>query len=124
VNDNAKAWVAALRSTDYEQGQGQLHSQYGGDKFCCLGLACKLAVDAGVDIAVRVDPGDDSVLYDDDREYLPAKVRDWLGLQTCTGSMLNRWSLAHENDGGATFAEIADIIESEPVGLFDTDEEE
>ena len=39
LNDNAKKWVAALRSGKYEQAKGWLRE---GDKFCCLGVACDL----------------------------------------------------------------------------------
>ena len=39
-----KLWVAALRSGEYEQAQGQLWS---GDGFCCLGVLCDLAARDG-----------------------------------------------------------------------------
>ena len=39
-----KRWVAALRSGEYKQTQGQLWS---GDGFCCLGVLCDLAAKDG-----------------------------------------------------------------------------
>ena len=39
MNDNATAWVDALRSGGYAQGIGSL--KFDG-KFCCLGVACDL----------------------------------------------------------------------------------
>lgn len=43
---NIKNWIAALRSGDYEQGQGQLcilpDSEDDTPQYCCLGVACHL----------------------------------------------------------------------------------
>ena len=44
-------------------------------------------------------------------------VREWLGLREDAGNHGNI-SLASENDSGESFIDIADIIESEPEGLF------
>ena len=40
MNENAKKWVAALRSGEYKQGQYNLRSDQ--DHFYCLGVACDL----------------------------------------------------------------------------------
>lgn len=40
-NEQVKQWVAALRSDEYKQGFGALHE---GDGFCCLGVACDVAI--------------------------------------------------------------------------------
>jgi hypothetical protein len=49
-------------------------------------------------------------------------ARDFVGLSNDEGDHYddegNFMTLASLNDGGETFAKIADIIESEPVGLF------
>lgn len=37
--EHRKEWAEALRSGDYKQGFGCLHS---GDSYCCLGVACDL----------------------------------------------------------------------------------
>jgi hypothetical protein len=37
TDDEARAWVAALRSGEYKQGKGQLKTPEGN--FCCLGVA-------------------------------------------------------------------------------------
>ena len=42
MNENAKKWVKALRSGEFEQGTGYLRK---GDKFCCLGVACAVYQD-------------------------------------------------------------------------------
>jgi hypothetical protein len=58
---------------------------------------------------------------------LPHKVKNYFGLQYVDGAYGVRDgsgpSLAQKNDYGSTFDEIADIIESKPVGLFVEDEE-
>lgn len=50
MNPDVKtAWVAALRSGDYEQGQELLHQVDGARHlYCCLGVLCDLAYRAGV----------------------------------------------------------------------------
>lgn len=37
MNSYMKAWIEALRSGKYEQGESSLRN---GDKMCCLGVAC------------------------------------------------------------------------------------
>lgn len=103
LNDNVKAWVAALRSGDYEQGTGQL---YDGLGYCCLGVGCHVADKMGANLQRWEENG-----------MLNADGKNWLGLQTSFGDFDND-NLADLNDNGSTFAEIADIIESEPLGLF------
>jgi hypothetical protein len=111
-----KQWVAALRSGKYEQGNVQLRSEE--DRYCCLGVACELAVEAGV-----IEPARGSVsgsfLYGNHSSLLPEAVLKWMDLRTVSGGFYGRGqSLAAMNDNGATFEEIADLIESEPAGLF------
>lgn len=122
-------WTEALRSGDYQQTQGRLRvvsrTAYAPVGFCCLGVACDLysrhAGDGRWNEAHFV-LGDDT-----DNGYvtlLPEEVRAWLGLRTDNGE----WpipgdepktkALTSTNDGGATFEEIAEIIESRPKGLF------
>jgi hypothetical protein len=50
-------------------------------------------------------------------------VKNWLGLSSDNGefdttSLASIGSLAGVNDNGGSFGEIADIIESNPPGLF------
>lgn len=99
---------------------------------CCLGVACDIAVEAGIATAVKrtVTPMDDGpdvhvgqVLYSYDGKLytLPKSVREFFGFVTNGGSYTDikgRKSLAFQNDNGLTFSEIADIIESNPEGLF------
>lgn len=119
---NRKAWVTALRSGEYKQATNALEDQNGG--MCCLGVLAKIA---GCSRAVD----DMGISYDGMRIVAPGRAMEWVGLSTAKGRLHDRIdferpsgsefgavSLAGLNDFGATFAEIADIIESEPKGLF------
>lgn len=119
----AELWVEALRSGEFKQCAGALSRQENG--FCCLGVACEVyQQNVG---GLRVEPAelcDDENKYDGEASVLPERVRDWLGLSCVEGSYHTadenyRFRTLHElNDIGTDFAEIADIIESRPPGLF------
>jgi len=108
LNDNAKRLVAALRSGDYKQTRERLRDENG---FCCLGVACDL-----------FDPTkwDEDMTYERSSMTLPPNVQDFFGFTYENGAFHEDGvdGLANRNDDGATFAEIADLIESEPPGLF------
>lgn len=119
MNENAKKWVAALRSGDYEQETiGWMRQAYqpgyesktknGPDKFCCLGVLCDisgLAKWKGASYMGQI-------------RHLPETVMEWAGLRDECGEINSTFSLTGQNDAGKSFNEIADIIESEPEGLF------
>ena len=109
LNENAKTWVAALRSGEFEQAKGALKDATG---YCCLGVACEL---------YRRETGcgewSNENWFLEKKGHLHFKVRKWLGLRTEFGDFGQR-ALTVLNDDGATFSEIADIIESDPDGLF------
>ena len=118
MNENAKLWVRVLRSGQYEQNTGALRSL---DQFCCLGVACDLYDEGGwaeddVDPMVYRAEGKG---YD---EVLPPCVQKWLGLRTSMGRVELRdevlSTLMDANDEGATFEEIADLIEKHQYQLF------
>lgn len=106
MNKNAKKWIKALRSGKYTQGTGKLRDK---DKFCCLGVACDL-YDKNIWLNL------------DQANVLPYDVMRWLNLSHNEGSYYNKGRqtfLTYHNDFDKyTFSEIADIIESEPEGLF------
>lgn len=115
------AWVAALRSDEYKQGTTFL--SYSKLRFCCLGVACELAIKDGVPVEVRSQYPDmkGPIIYDDGSGAAPERVMNWLGLEESNGGYYEdgvSTSLARKNDCGFTFAEIAEIIESSPKGLF------
>lgn len=135
MNPEVKAlWVTALRSGEYQQGQGVLRRN---DHYCCLGVLCELAVAAeGVDVShvarktntVGVDNKTTTYTnhrYDDEATVLPPAVLEWSGLDhsnpdtSVTASEVPKparspntlVSVAELNDGGWSFEQIADVIE-------------
>lgn len=115
MNQNSKLWVEALRSGEYRQCQNLLSD---GTGFCCLGVLCEVAIASGVEVE-KIDAAG-GIAYGGEVEALPRAVQDWAGLLHSAGNFgegdrqLTVW-----NDRlGKTFLEIADIIESEPEGLF------
>ncbi len=119
LNENAKKWVAALRSGEYKQGRNWLLAQ---DRFCCLGVACNL-FDASKWEESRegekiVGFGHGVMVFDGQNQSLPSCVREWLGLADAEGRHIHGTTLSGLNDTGRSFTDIADLIESEPEGLF------
>ena len=114
MNENAKRWVEELRSGRFEQTQ---HALRRDDAFCCLGVACEIS-------GVGTWSGD---LYTvggrAEANYLPKAVQSWLGLISQTGEGVadcdGYITLTELNDnGGKSFAEIADAIEANADQLF------
>ena len=106
MNEFAKEWVKALRSGEYKQGKHRLHR---GNVFCCLGVACDLYQKKFGDLDVGFyEFGDITMFsYDGHEHGLPEKVRNSLSIGDSDIS-----ALIELNDGGRTFLEIADIIET------------
>ena len=114
LDDNAKKLVAALRSGEYEQGTGWLCRN---GKHCCLGVASELYAKEHPDFTVVDKDGLKS--FEGNTATCPRQVRDWLGLYSDFGTTKDgNHGLVTMNDGGNSFAQIADWIESEPEGLF------
>lgn len=131
--DIKQRWVSALRSGEFEQGTDNLRK---GDKFCCLGVLCELAVQDGV-----INPPElsweSTEIYgygkSEEQEYantgeLPEVVAKWAGL--VDEDILDEFSdepiadldpyisfdgssktLSELNDSGKTFIELAELIE-------------
>lgn len=125
--------VAALRSGKYKQGRGHLR---GDDGFCCLGVACDVSK---LGEWAQPDYGPGALvphwLYatksgEEGAAALPSDVADYYGFRRTDGSLGNgsRYRIKHipfralttANDSGAvSFEQIADVIESEPEGMFE-----
>lgn len=100
---NLAAWIAALRSGEYQQTHRALRSSGG---FCCLGVACEVA---GL-LRVKSEPG----AYMLGEERVAGLVpREWL---LKTYGIGEPRVLSNMNDCGSTFAEIADYLEREYGG--------
>ncbi len=130
-------WLARLRSGQDRQITQRLGDGEGG--FCCLGVLCELAVEAGIlthdGTASAPDKDDATIDLPVQRDYaaaqmqsattvLPAVVVAWAfpgdhDTRTMLRLQSGGWpsaeprqdSLANMNDRGITFAKIADVIE-------------
>lgn len=113
----AEKWATALESGKYAQGVHALRNNR--EEYCCLGVLCELAVEAGI-IEPAVKQG---VIYEyaGSHAVLPPKVKQWAEMDTHVGGMtdpMNRTrSLTAYNDGTdfyeprkRNFNEIAQII--------------
>lgn len=116
-----KLWTDALRSGGFKQARWVLHTprvshEEESPGYCCLGVACVVAMGDGVPLSVGNSPG--LITYDGHRSDLPESVRTWLGLTTTTGAMGHLGSLTKMNDNMDAFEIIADVIDRAPFGLF------
>ena len=101
-------WLAALRSGEYIQCTGQLSREVEGVmQHCCLGVLCRLQgrleKTGSLEYDGTMDTASSLVLSHDNPVYFLTEVVSREEGIPCT--------LADLNDRGATFAEIADIIE-------------
>ena len=135
LNANAQKWVDALRSGKYTQTRGVLRNDEGNEpKFCCLGVACDLyAKETNVDGWQKIETGVNTLYRfvsegSSSEAALPRPVAEWLGLNSVEGEFdpelagLKVSTLIALNDDcnmRYNFKKIADIIESQPEGLFD-----
>lgn len=107
---NRKKWVKALRSGEFKQTKDKLKSLR--DSYCCLGVLAELA---GCSWELNEYEGG----YDADGVWgeAPERAMQFVGLATSCG-IFGDETLTGLNDAGERFGTIADIIESEPAGLF------
>lgn len=115
--ENMRLWVDALRSGEYEQGYGALLND---GKYCCLGVACEVAILNGVELAKEpVDSEYRPGRYAFGKEtslFLPGKVQEWLGIDSQEPGVFNTVGIAesviHLNDSQKKdFSYIADALE-------------
>jgi hypothetical protein len=124
------AWIEALRSGDYEQVEGALakavHDQGENVRFgyCCLGVLCELAIKQGHELTTEMrDSGFRA--YGGQDSFPPVSVAEWLGDAEASWMVrvvaadedyeeeFDYLNLADENDRGAVFSQIADMIEND-----------
>ena len=138
MNEATTKWIEALRSGKYRKGMEKLHTKdnKGNEYFCCLGVACNISNLATQEVN-PLDKGPVTVVSyasptETRMDSLPYEIRLLFGLRNEYGSFYqdNRTraifachhsdltSLARINDSGATFEQIAKIIELRPEGLF------
>lgn len=111
TSEARKLWSSALRSGKYSQGTNYLNKK---GSYCCLGVACDLYNKHVAPLDIQPCPHrEDVVLYDGQGSGCPEAVKKWLDI-TSLGDLTEEEdsrSLAGLNDGGMSFAEIADVID-------------
>jgi hypothetical protein len=115
LGPNQQRWVNTLRSGKYEQCVGTLERN---GKYCCLGVACKVAQENGV--TVKLDSHSEEILGG--TLAFQEEVWKWIGLKDEDGSFFafnTKKTLTDLNDDdGCSFEEIADYIELYADQLF------
>jgi hypothetical protein len=122
-------WRNALLSGAYKQGRGALHQrgyQSGGvdkpDLYCCLGVLCALAEEAGA-VEIDAEVAGSEISYGGSKVYMPPEVIAWAGLEwegvraredaeveEARGILDGNTGLAVMNDSGYSFREIEKTI--------------
>jgi hypothetical protein len=124
----ADKWVKALRSGEFKQGREFLANAE-TNEYCCLGVLCELAIRDGLSDLKKTrvtDIKNNTAVYKYETDIfgrtdvLPAEVMEWADMVSQNGNLPekilvddNLWGtcLSFLNDNGATFKEIANIIE-------------
>lgn len=117
---NLLKWIEELETTTQPQVRNALHTDKG---FCCLGIACQVAIANGVKVRVETLPGDfqdnheegTHTQYDGHSEELPYAIGDWLGLEDHDepkvwprdGAERAEYAFIANDTLGQSFAEIA-----------------
>lgn len=97
-------WVAALRSGDYQQGRSRLvHEGRSGKFYCCLGVLCDVLGYKQIDITEYQNDALGFVTPDGKR------VEFAIGDERVL-TMHHESMLMQQNDGGDSFAQIAQWI--------------
>lgn len=117
LGPNQKAWIAALRSGKYKQGQNWLNND---GKLCCLGVACEV-------MGMPSEPantGGGVTQYGDyaATETAPPETVHYFGLWDGNGGPrmgIKAFALSELNDSkDYTFEQIAGVLEKSPEVYF------
>ena len=120
-------WTNALRSGKFTQGRGTLRKAINGDeRFCVLGVLADLYVIEHDNVEWNIT----TEIWGDDSEHthyflqgysgaLAANVTKWAGLRTSGGAFGHTCLYRLNDELHSSFAALADLIESEPEGLFE-----
>lgn len=123
VQENRAKWIAALRSGEYVQGTDTLYD-VSTQQHCCLGVLC----DVYEKTTGKVLPKTYQGYYNVDEETLEdlSEVKEWVGLNgdqgefsTTGGVPATMLTTLNDAFDEWDFNKIADLIESEPHGLFE-----
>lgn len=102
-----RAWIRALRSGKYARGEHALRTKR---RYCCLGVLCDLYSKATGTKWEKSAGNTASFKMCGALDYLPNEVMKWAGLAS-DNPKLDEGCAANYNDDGASFKEIADLIQ-------------
>jgi len=119
-----REWCSALRRGEFVQGRSALHTITQGvpssDKYCCLGVACVVAVRHDM-LARQLIAHHDTYSYmpiGSDRDiywaHMPFNLANWLEIE-----QKEQVHLAKMNDNGQPFSVIAGWIEQNLMVRFE-----
>lgn len=109
-----KLWVDALNGGSYKQGKFSLHQN---GEFCVLGVLCDLHAKEKGGAWTQILDG--SGMYEGMTAILPDSVMKWAGLDrrvpllTSPKNPDDVLDMVVLNDGGATFAQLAELIDAQ-----------
>lgn len=112
--------VDELRTTEHQQARNALsrHTRNGGTSYCCLGIACEIAIANGLEIEKSMQFSQGNIgsgmgIYDEEMGSLPPSVQRWYGFDKGNPYLdeHNTMTAAEYNDGGMSFPDIADKFE-------------
>jgi len=109
-------WIEALRSKQYEQTTACLRTEQG---YCCLGVLCDLYAKEHDDVEWGKDYEGGGYAFLNEIQTLPLAVMKWSGLSNENPHYVvadeetgkKKICLSTVNDKGASFEEIAQLIE-------------
>ena len=117
LGPNQKKWLEALRSGEYDQHNDipALHNKKDGITFCCLGVACEVAPQEGVQrYGPQYGHTCEGRIQGSELEGFQQETLHWLAMHR-----EGEEHCINMNDSlKATFREIADAIELHPQKYF------
>jgi hypothetical protein len=112
-------WLKGLRGGTFLQGMHALKKTETDEQttHCCLGVLCELFRDEFDAKWYPIDNGNGFVFDDGDNHFLPRRVMDWAGLESCDPRVVSGdefyVTLSEMNDRGDSFEAIARVIEEQ-----------
>lgn len=113
--ERIKLWEQELLNPDRNQGTGRLaYTEFEVDKFCCLGIACEVAIANGLEVNRTKIEGagcDNKIIhqYDGNADHLPPSVAAWYGFDRVTREFYNPTLHYIDPEGQETVASAADF---------------
>lgn len=108
-----KTWLDALKSGEYHQTYTFLAKKTNRWGYCCLGVACEVAIKEGIPLKVKKRGRRKCYGESEEQGVLPVELVEELHLRNDIGSFHvngNGGALTEMNDDGKTFKEIANFI--------------